>query len=200
MHQVLNLLLTLLGSLFCCIIIANSIFPVLLDEPGFLFRMLMTCGFPFLVILAVAIQRYYEKAGEMEKLRRLGIRFLFMGGITGLVLLLNVPHKIALAASHDDLMALLDDIATREEDYGFVEHHVGWFWVDEFETDERGNIYIRVYRGGYGMGVDSMSYGWCYAMSGDCLTPGEYTEFGRDQYRAFRVSHRWYWFSVSNDW
>ena len=97
------------------------------------------------------------------------------------------------AASLSSFEQVLAQAPASDFDGAPLNQWCGIYRVDKYAADPRGGVYFRVYRGGDGLGPDTMSYGFCHQP----IRQG--TPFGAARYRIFPLGDNWYWFRVSND-
>gem|GEM_PF-5011933 len=121
--------------------------------------------------------------------------------LTIILMVAHVPTKIAFAASHAQFENLLDDLPDpREWGPTSVNSQAGWFFVEDYEIDEQNRIYLRVHSTIKLLDVDVTSHGFCYTTKNNCLDPSNQIDYGRADYKAYKVREGWYWFRVSDDW
>ncbi len=114
--------------------------------------------------------------------------------LTLALLVFYVPRRVAFAAVRGEFEGCLASAAPSTYGGARLDRRLGIYRVDEYAADPRGGVYFRTGSGGYGLGPDTMSYGFVYRPN------PRGTPFGAAHYVVRPVGGGWYWFRVSNDW
>jgi hypothetical protein len=183
-----------LTALVCAAALRLNVYPGALEDFSFagiclfiaLAPLAAVAGFVWLAVLA----RQGKLKAALPSWRTSGI-VLGIIVVTCALIALDVPRRIAFAASRTEFEPLLARAGVSDYQGTALDRQLGLYRVDRFAADPRGGIYFRVATGRDGLGPDVMSYGFAYRPN------PQGTPFGAAHYAFHSLRDEWYWFCAS---
>ena len=182
-------------GIICFVALALSVYPGVLNDILFFALVLSVLASPIIVIVGLITLWLLERRGSLWQVaiprKQVGIALLMLLA-TFVLLIANVPRRIAFMASRSAFQTVVDKTPSPVGRDTLLNRRLGIYMVDEYEGDARGGTYFRVYSSPDS--IDTISFGFCYRPN------SEGSPFGASGYRTFRLGDGWYWFRANNDW
>lgn len=147
----------------------------------------------WLVVFVISLSRLWK---ENKTKAVSSIKYLISAlGLTGIVILLlvfNIPIRSAFFVTKWSFENVVN-----AEDFSLEasgNQRIGIWYVDQCKADNKGGVYFRIGKKLDGFSPDTMSFGFAFQ-------PDQKTSpFGGARYKLSRITGKWYYFSVSNDY
>ena len=181
--------------LVCLGALALSVYPGVLNDILLFALVLSVFAAPLIAIIGAFTLWWLDRRGRLGSetipWRQVRIALLVLLGTT-VLLIGNVPRRIAFMASRSAFQSVVDQAPIPVGRDTLLNRRLGIYMVDEYRADSRGGTYFRVYSSPDS--IDTISFGFCYRPN------SEGSPFGASGYRTFRLGDGWYWFRANNDW